>query len=250
MAKSRESSGNMQIITPGERRVGFVGSFLVPLIIVVVVLMVAGFFMVKTDGGKKVISDRLARYLEMDVELDVTRIGWPYALVMEGVSAREEESSTPVVTAESVRLSFDLKFRMHVVVDGAELTLVQNDEEEWAPDVFARLGDVPGENITQLAETLDLFDKRVVIDVANSDIKWVDQDGSESSVVSGLDFNTSPIKIREHYMRHFYLAVESGLVNENQFSGIEKEWIASGTKPYLPLHDLTDEENEKWEVVK
>ena len=250
MAKSREASGNMQVITPGERRVGFFGSFVVPLIIVVIVLMIAGFFMVKTDGGKKVISDRLARYLRMDVELDATRIGWPYVLVMDGVSAKEEESATPSVTAESVRLSLDFRFRVHVVIDGAELTLLQSDEGMWAPEVFARLGNVPGENITQLADTLDLFDTRVVVDVGGSDIRWVDADGDESSVVSGLDFNTSPIKIRKHDMRHFYLAVKSGVANEKTFSGIEKEWIASSTKSYLPLHDLTDEEDEQWEVMK
>ena len=250
MAKSRDASGNMQVITPGERRSSFFGSFVVPLIIVVVILLVTIFFMVKTDGGKQFIADKLSKSLGMDVELTATKIGWPYVLVLEGVSVKEKELDKPSLTAETVRLAKDFRFRTHISVNRGELTLEQNSDGEWSPYVFARLGDIPTENIMQLADTLDLFDKRVIIAITDSTINWVDKKGDKNSFVSSLYFNTSPVKINSHEMRHFSLSVKSGMANEKIFSDIEKEWLASKTKPYLALHDEEgdDNTNGQWDV--
>ena len=251
MAKSRERSGNMQVITPDERRSSFFGSFIVPFLIVVAILLVTIFFMVKTDGGKQFIADKIGKSLGMDVELTATKIGWPYVLVLEGVSVKEKESDKPSLTAETVRLAKDLRFRTHISVNRGELTLDQNSDGEWIPHVFARLGDIPAENIVQLADTLDLFDKSVVIDITDSSINWVNKKGEKNSFVSSLYFNTSPVKIQSHNMRHFYLSIKSGMANEKKFGDIEKEWLASETKPYLALHDDADEDsaNGEWGVL-
>lgn len=155
MAKSREASGDMQVITPGERRSSFFGSFVVPFLFVFAVLLVTVFFIVKTDGGRQFIADKLGKSLGMDVELNVTRIGWPYALVMEGVSVKEKESEKSSFTAESVRLAKDFKFRTHILVNRGELILEQNSDGEWSPHIVEKLGDVPLENVAQLSDTLD-----------------------------------------------------------------------------------------------
>lgn len=253
MAKSREASGNMQVITPGERRSSFLGSFVLPFLIVVAVLLTAIFFIVKTDGGKRFIADKLGKSLGMDVELKVTRIGWPYVLVIEGLSVKEKESDKILLRAESVRLAKDSKFRTHIYVNRGELILEQNSDGEWSPHVFARLGSLPAENVVQLADTVDLFDKRVVIDITDSTISWLDKNGEKKSFVSSLYFNSSPVKIQSYDMRYFYLSVKSGMANEKKFSDIEKEWLASKAKPYLALHNEDDGDtvlvNGQWEAL-
>ena len=205
------------------------------------VLLVTVFFIVKTDGGRQFIADKLGKSLGMDVELNVTRIGWPYALVMEGVSVKEKESEKSSFTAESVRLAKDFKFRTHILVNRGELILEQNSDGEWSPHIVEKLGDVPLENVAQLSDTLDLLEKRVVIDVADSTISWLDKNGEKKSAVSGLYFNTSPVKIQSHDMRYFYLSVKSGMANGKKFSDVEKEWLASKVNPYLGLR--SDEVN-------
>lgn len=88
---------------------------------------------------------------------------------------------------------------------------------------------------------IDLLEKRVVIDVADSTISWLDKNGEKKSAVSGLYFNTSPVKIQSHDMRYFYLSVKSGMANGKKFSDVEKEWLASKVNPYLGLR--SDEVN-------
>lgn len=246
MAKLRESSGNMQVITPGERRSGFFGSFIMPLLIIIVILLVTIFFIVKTDGGKKFIVDRMGKSLRMDVELGETRIGWPYILVLDGVSVKEKEASEPALTAESIRVFYDLKLRRHVSVSHGELILKQNNDDDWTPDVFSRFGDIPSGNIAQLAKILDLFDRRDVIDLIDVTIKWIDKSGNENSSVSIADFKTVPVKISLHKMRYFDLAIKSGMVKEKEFSDVKKEWLASEKKPYLSLDEDDCMGSQEW----
>ncbi len=250
MAKSRESSGNMQVITPGERRSSFFSSFVVPFLMVVIILLVAIFFIVKTDGSKEVITDKLGKSLGMDVELAGTRVGWPYVLVLEGVSIKEKDTDKTSIFAKSVRLSKDFKFRTNIFINRGELTLEQSGDGDWGPHTFSRLGNLPTENITQLSKTLDLFDKRIVIDITDSEISWVDKSGSKISSVSGLYFKTLPVKIYKHDMRYFSLSINSGVVNGSKFSDIKKEWLASKDKSYLGLYEdeAAADENEQWGV--
>jgi hypothetical protein len=237
MAKSREATGNMQITTPGERRLGFFGSFVVPFLIVVVIVLVTVFFLVKTAGGKEFIAARVGKYLVMDIELDSTRIGWPYVLVLEGLSAKEKDVAEVALTAESVRLSYDFRMRKHISVSRGELIILQNCDGDWLPHVFEKLGDVPAKNITQLADTLDLFDKKIVLDITDSIIRWVDKAGNENDAVSGLYFKMLPVKIEKYDMDYFSLSARSGMIDGKKFHNIEREWLASKENSYLGLSD-------------
>jgi len=133
-------------------------------------------------------------------------------------------------------------------IERGELTLEENSDGEWSPHIVARLGDLPAENIMQLADTLDLFDKRMVIDIADSSINWIGKNGKKNNFISGLYFDTEPLKLHSHDMRYFYLTIESGINKGARFRDIENEWLASKDIPYLPLYEKTGGDT-AWDVA-
>jgi len=229
------SSGRMEILTPGERRLGFIGSFLVTLLIVVAVVMATLFFAVRTAGGAAFISDRLSRCVGTGMTIERARIGWPYALVIDGLSTKEYGELTPGFKAQSLRISFHPGGWLCLDVHRGELHLVQDKRGEWMPTYFARLGDLPAKNIRHIARLTSPFRDRVKLKVADSIIRWTDHQGKETASVAGLYFVVLPVSVPDRRMSYCRMSVYSMAVGAVKTTDIEREWLMSEMDSCLML---------------
>jgi hypothetical protein len=246
MARAREASGNMEIITPGERRRGWFGSFMITVLVLIVIAMVTVFFAVRTAGGRTFIQDRLGRHLGLDVTIEHARIGWPYALVLEGLAAVDADERD-VLDAREIRLWFDWRVRRHIVVDRGELRLHPNPQGEWTPAYFARMGDLPERDLAWLSRLTEGFHQRVILSLEDCVIRWADANGVQAALASGVNFEMVPVRIPGHTLSYYRLAVYKGLRETTPVEEMEREWLAGATVGYLPLERKPEAEgDERW----
>ena len=234
MARAREASGNMEIITPGERRRGWFGSLVITLLILAVIALVTVFFAVRTAGGKTFIQDRVGRHLGLEVNVERARIGWPYVLVLEGLAAGGAEGGE-ALKAKTVRLSLDYKARWHVTVDRGDLQLQPDADGGWLPAYFARMGDLPDRDLAWLSKLTESFRKRVNLELEDCVIHWLDMDGAQQALASGVSFEMVPVRVPGHALNYYRLAVYRGIRDAKPVEEMEREWLAGDTVTYLPL---------------
>ncbi len=241
----------MEIINSAEHRSGFIRSFMVPLIVIILILMISGVFLAKTDGVRQFIADKMGAKLGLKVEISSSRIGLPYVLVLEDVAGYQKGTTNKLFSADRIIVFRDFRLRRHITIERGELTMIKGKDNDWLPHVLNRLGDVPEGNIAQLADTLDLFDKRIVLTINDSVIRWLNESGENQSSVLGLYFKMLPAYIPEHEgMKYFYLMARTGDISGKKFQGIEKEWLASKNIPYLELTGAVDYTKNKLPKLK
>lgn len=235
MAESSESLGRMQILTPGERRFGFLRSFIVTLVAVAAIVLITIFFAVRMEGGRAFVADRLGRHLGTEVTIEKARIGWPYALVIHD-PASKDSGSGPAFMAQSLRIAFDVRGRCRVSVHKGTLRLVQDECGEWSPGFFGRMGDLPSKNVAHIARLTSPFRKRVILEMSDCAVRWIDSSGREVTSVNGMYFQMLPVTVPERRMNYYRLSVYSFADRDMKVHDVEREWLAGEDQSYLELH--------------
>lgn len=229
------SSGNMEILTPGGKRLGAFRSFFITLLVVIAIVMVTIFFAVRTEGGREFVAHRLGRCAGTEVIVEGARIGWPYALIVEGPSTEGFDELTPGFKAQSLRIALGLDRRLRIDVLRGELHLVQNKRGEWMPSFFGRLGDLPAKNAGHLERLTSTFRDRVSLEIRDSVIRWIDSEGNETASVTGLDLVVLPVEVPGRRMSYCRISSHSLVTGDRKAMDVEREWLMSETEPCLGL---------------
>ena len=237
MGRLDDSQGGMRVVTEGGTLGRSLRNFFLTLLVVVVLVTVAVCLGVRTEGGRQFITDGLSSRLGTDVRVAETRIGWPCALVMEGVvSVAEIGEGEPLFQAGEIRVAPGLRTLWRVAVRRCVLNLVLSDEGTWAPPAFARLGDLPLASIAELSRVTAAVRRRVRLDVSESSIRWLNSRHVPMATAGGISFRMAPLRLPERQMFHYRLAVYHVMgPNGARVHDVEREWLASEGRDYVEI---------------
>jgi hypothetical protein len=235
MKRDKENAGRMSVHTPGESVLCRVRRFCVTVMILVAIALVLGVFVARTAGCRTLVEDRLARLTGADVTVGSSRIGWPYTLVLENVklAARGGEGAA---AARALRIALAGGLRWRVRLDGAELVLQGDADGRWSPACFARLGPVPERGVAEVARATAGLRRRFELDCRDCGIRWVGPDGRVRGVADKVSLRLSPVRVPGCRLAYYRLSVDRLAVGTERSEFVEREWLASDSRPYLELY--------------
>lgn len=237
MVKSEKPQGKVKITPADGRGSGCLPGFLLTTAVILAILLVAFFLLVRTEGGKETIRGMLSSRLGFEVDARRTRIGWPYALVIEGIVSRDTlPSGEPLFAAREIRVALGIRPRLRIRVRNSGLNLVQGEDSDWRPASLRRLGDLPLENIVEITGLTSGLREKARIEIADSSIRWIDVDGKLMAAARGMTFRVSPIRLPNRRMYHYHLEIYDVLAPDaSRVHDIQREWLASDTRDYVEI---------------
>jgi hypothetical protein len=237
MAKKDAEQGEMRISSPDDNRMGAFARFLITTLVIVVIMMTLGVVAVRLDGGREFIADWLGNKLGMEVEIGSCRIGLPYALVMNDVVSKTfKNDEDPGFSAREVVIGPGLKTFWKVKVNACRLNLTQETDDSWQPAFFARMGDLPIGNITDVSRLTERFRKSVQVEVKDGTVRWYSNLIGARPSVRGLSFEVKPARIDSEKMYYHALSVYHVVgINGEKESDIERCWLTSRESSYIEL---------------
>jgi hypothetical protein len=229
--------------------------FVVALCLVIAIFMVTGLFLVRTDGGRDFIKGRAESFLGQTVEIEETRIGWPYHLVLGTLSTEGMEQKRPGLKALEVRIRFVWPLSMRINVHRGVINMVRETDGKWKPESFSRLADLPSHNVSTLSEITEHLRRRVHLEMTDCSLYWLEQSGETIASAQGVAFSLRPVKMPDDDYYHYRLSIYNMTdPTAGQFYDMEREWLASDVQPYIELSRASRREPSAgggfWEVSK
>ncbi len=184
----------MKIISsrPGARLTGLV----LVLFTVVAVLMVAGWFVARSEPARQWIAGELTTRLGIPVTVGECRIGWPYALVLRNVASEGfSAAGTPGFSAGEVRVGWCCTWRIDL-----RHAMVRTQQEAsgiWQPQVFARLADMRQASAGDVVRLTAPLRDRFRLQIMDSSLVWLDAAGQEEAALRDIRFRMEPVRLPE-----------------------------------------------------
>ncbi len=224
-------------VTREPTRSGCLGRAVIILAIIVVIAMITGIFVVKADGGRGLVTDWLENRLGMELNVEKTRIGFPYVLVIEGVSSEMTgPDKTALFEVESIRLRGGVFPFLKASVKQMDLTMMVSDKGQWRPQSLAPLGDVPGSELELISHITRELRSSMTLSLEESRIRWVDSSGTERASVTGLAFSFAPADIPDNRMYYYHLSADEVVYPGRRKKGLEAEWLSSARYDFIDLN--------------
>ena len=233
MAKADDSNRDMRI-TGGERHGGGFRRFAITILVIAFIAWVTLFIIARTEGGHQFVTNQLTERLGVDVTVKLVRFAFPIALVLDGVKSENFEHQAQGLLVQQARLSFGVKPWWRLSLKEPELNLAYSRSEGWSPNVFAHLGELPGEDLHEIAELTGGIRKTGKLHIIDGSLTWVDASGHELAAARNVEFRMAPAAVPGHRMTYYYLSAEQ-VVNpgETRLKNVVIEWLSSPEVPYV-----------------
>jgi hypothetical protein len=232
--------------------IGCLWRAVIGVVVLGVIVLVAGSILVRLDGVRSAITERMEVLLGEKLKVETIRVGWPWALVLENVSTVNYAVGQPGFTVREIRIRAGTRTPWHVTVRRCTLCLVKTGSN-WKPDMFGRLGELPSRNIGEVSKVTEPFRRNVSVSVSDSAVRWFDSSGKELASVSGMAFEVVPVDIPSRLMFYHAIAIHSvsGL-GARPLQEMEREWLAADGIRYRLIHqdgpELMPGDKAFWEV--
>jgi len=226
----------MRLISDGGNRFGVVLRTLVAVAVVVLIVLVTLCFLVRTEGGRDFIEERLSKRLGMTVDIEKARIGFPYALVIENMRSSEYGvAGAAGISVAEIRIARCLR-AWSVGMRRCSLRLKQGSGGGWKPAAFARIGDWLGSGMDELTLLTACVRDRATIDLQDSEIAWLAEDGSEVAALRDIDFSLRTVEVENRVLYYYALAVYSADGTPYaEDRDMRWEWLATDTAEYIEI---------------
>ncbi len=223
-------------VTKEPRRSGCLGRAVIVLAVIVVIAMITGIFVVKSDGGRGLITDWLENRLGMELTVEKTRIGFPYALVIKGVSSEMTgPGQAPLLKVDSIRLRIGAFPFLRASARNVDLTMTVSRKGKWSPQSLALLGDVPGSELHMISHITRELRSGMTLSLSDSKITWVDSAGRKVASVTGLDFSFSPADVPGNRMYYYHLSADEAVYPDGKKKALDAEWLSSARHDFIDL---------------
>ena len=223
-------------ITGGEGRGGGFRRFVITILIIALIVWVTLFLIARTEGGQQFVVNQLTECLDLEVTVKQVKLAFPLTLVMDGVRSENFVPRKAGMQVKQARLSLGVKPWWRMSLEEPELNMAYSKAEEWSPDVFAALGELPGKNMNGIAELTGNIRKMGTLQITHGNLTWVDASGRKLAEARNLDFNMGPACVPGHLMTYYHLSVEH-VINPGggTLRKIECEWLSSAEVPYVEI---------------
>ena len=237
MSEEQKGRGQMQIVTPREGGLGPLARIVVTMLVLAAIVLGAGFFAVRTDGGRSFIEDRLENRLGMELSVRRTRIGWPYRLVLEQVVTEGFDGPEAAgFRAQEVLIGIDWRLRRHITVRRGIVHLVRSRDDHWTPEVLTRLGEAPFRRLPDVSRLADVLGPHAELHVSESALRWMDITGHELASANGVSYHLQDARVPGRRARHHALSIYHAVAPGGaRVHDVEREWLATEDRPYIEV---------------
>jgi hypothetical protein len=230
MAKNKE---NFTVSEPGSRKRGRFRRALMTFLIMLAIVMVCGLFAARSDFAHRKIEQELERITGLDILIEKTAIGWPYDIVVKGISSPEHPGEGRVQVDE-MRIGIDWRLRKRLSLRGVSLELIQIGEGIWSPEFFTQIGSL--ERVEELTDRTLSFRENTRLSISDAAIRWMDRHGLVVAAASGIRFRVTPVRLSNRSMYHYYLQARHAVGGGGmRIASLQQEWIATDAKPYIEI---------------
>jgi hypothetical protein len=231
-------SGRNQVLdatapTPPKKRGGLGGSLTI-LLVVVVILLVFAYCAARTDGFREYVEEQVQKRTGFKVSIEKTRVGWPYDLILDHVASDRGDSRRPgAFSVREARLGLS-PGGLRITLTGGQLSMARTAAGEWEPNVLRGFG--PASSAADLTAVMADFSRRVRLVVRDGTIEWRDEGGKRTAAAEGIEYTQTPLDAPGRRLYHFRLSARSVLrTNAWQIRGVEREWLATESQPYIEV---------------
>lgn len=225
-----------------------------PLLILLVILAIGGyiglFYGVRTEKGRKYIESWLSKNAGIELTVGKTELAFPFTLICSNVKTKGADLDLARMEAEEVDIA--LMGYPDVGVKKCTVNVVRIGANEWAPEYFKKLGELPVNNITQVSLLTQKFRTQYSLHTEDLTIKWMEDSGKILAQAGGIQFSVKPAKIPEHKMFYYKLVVGKYEVpggDNSRGHDITRKWLASEENPYIEL-SKSGSDGAFWEISK
>jgi len=186
----------------------------------------------------------------MDVTVGSTRIGWPYDLVLENVETADFAQGTHGFKASEIRLGPGWRSGLKLKVAKGQLRLARGVGDQWSPAVFEGVGGLPEKRIDEVSRLVVTFRRWLAVSLKDCTIQWTDADNRVLTLVTGLEFDCSPVSLPGRRAFFHRLAVdEFQVVGGATCVKVERVWLALEGQDYIEIEraDSDDAVPDFWE---
>jgi hypothetical protein len=229
---------------------------LIVLAVLLVIVLVTGVFVARSAGARETIEEWIERRLGTDVEIEATRIGLPYELVIENVVSVDHASSgEPLLSIKEIRVGLGKRTRWHVGMDGVKLNLSLTRDGVWQPKGLAALGELPRQDAGMISRLTHAMRRRVSLTLNDCRMRWFDDGGVERARAQGLSFRMAPVKMPKREMYFYRVSIFSArYADGSEEQDVEKEWLAADSRDFVEIVDSSRESRVShqlfWKVQK
>jgi hypothetical protein len=230
----------MRVVNGSQRGGGF-SRLLALILVLVAIVLVAGWFAVRSDGGRGLIESHLAKRLGVPVAVEATRVGWPYVLVLKNVRTPGfEAAGTPGFSAAEVRMGCAFRAwrpRWNVRLYQIVVRIQEADDGTVTPACLAQLEELRSADMKTVVRMTDgLRDRQVRIHLRDSTLAWLDSSGAEIAAVRDVDFRMIPVSIESRPLHYFALDIRRAEgIQLAQGRDLHWEWLTTQELAYIEL---------------
>ncbi len=205
-------------------------------------LALFGILAARTDGARQLIENRLQRHTGLMATVNSSGIGWPYDLVLTGVTLSEKTTPTgsadgerQVLRLEELRLGLRLRRGASITVRGAQVTLYSDDDDRPQPSQWAKLADI--EDAGALAAWLvRLFGNAARVELEQVSIEWRDAENRMVTAAQNIRLLSLPLQVPDRSWRYFDLSADRiHRADGRVLTGLQQEWLVSGESSLIQL---------------
>jgi hypothetical protein len=235
MAKKAQKKREFKVDPDSDRR-GCLKRAAVTVVVVILILAVFGLFAMRTEMARTSVEEHLERQTGMDLSVERTRIGWPYQLVIEGITTEEsEDGPLSGFSAKEIRVGLDCRLKVVMKVKRGIVNLLRIEDGTWRPTFFARLGAL--RQLEQVADLTKGFRRTVRLEIDRGSILWFDCDGSRIARAEDMDFSMTKVALKnQREMYHCSLSVFS-ITHEDggRTPNVKREWFFTDEDRFIEI---------------
>lgn len=250
--KYAELKSKMSVSSPAGAGMNWFAKFCLTFFSLALILSATLFFGARTKYCRSLVEDMLEKRLGAEVSVGRTKIGWPYALVIEKIACgRMDSGEGPGITIEEARIGFGAKTLWRARIRRCALNLVEDSDRTWSPAVFSSLKDLPWKNVTDISRVTETLRGWLQLSVTDSSITWHPYHG-EKVWARGISFDMTPASIPGRKMCHYAMTIYNARGSDGiRLDDIEREWLSSEEREYIELdrsdHGIPDSARSFWE---
>ncbi len=220
-------------------RIGGIRRFVVTVLVLATILYVAAFFIVRTDGFRYVVEERMRDAWDWPVRVERVWLNPDWSLVVEGIESEGFETREGAgVAVDEIRLDWSIFRLLHprraalhrVRLHGGIFSFQMASDETWQPAFFhadaaaltewfgLRAGDPPETETRFVAGQVDLH-------ITDAHVYWWNEKNDLAASLSGLTFESDQARILDDYFRYIRMTANEIFSIGHARSHVTHRWL-------------------------
>lgn len=220
-------------------RIGGIKRFVVTLLVLAAILYVASFFIVRTDGFRYMVEERLRDTWEWPVRVERVWLNPDWSLVVAGIESEGFETREgPGIVLDEIQLDWSMLRLLHprrsalrrMHVYGGLFSFRSAADDVWQPVYFHAdaliLAEWFGIRVSDpVNETVRFVEGAVDLRITGGDVYWWNEDDECIAALRGLSFESDRTELLNDPFRYIRMSADEVFTLEEVRRQVTRKWL-------------------------